>query len=129
KSAARRPRRSRQETDIRRMPGIDIRMPDAAEYRVVVHEVLKKLQVWRRLVTATGLAGFGEELIREHAKIIPDAKKPSWNKCFRRGARKCRQHGVQKRKPQYNSSAVQEMPPRKRSVGEDVDGFHDLTCS
>src|SRR4051794_29328560 len=102
-------RRSRQETIIRRMPAIHVRMRHTAEHSKITPILLQCLEIRRqRVVTAAVL---GKELVWQQTKIIANAEHAA-RLSARRGIRcepplghtsKSRRHGIQQRQRQQDS--------------------------
>ena len=119
KRAAARMRRGGEETDVGRVPAIDVRMRDAAEYGEVVAVRLELLKIGRQRIIAAGARG--EELIREQAEVVADGEHPArlcaraGGRAARRGSRKGGQHRVEERQRHHDPRAAEKLPARKRS--------------
>ena len=108
--------RGGQETDIRRMAAIDVRMRHAAEDREVIAVFLEQLEVRRRRVIAS--AAGREEMVGQQAEVVADGEHPArlragrQRRGRRRGLREWRQHRVEKRQCKGDSRPAQEAATR-----------------
>ena len=118
KRAAARMRRGGEETDVRRVPAIHVRMRDAAEHGEVIAVRLEHIEIGRRRIIAAGARG--EELIREQAEIVADGEHPArlraraGGRAARRGPRKCGPHRVEERERHHDPRAAEKLPARER---------------
>ena len=119
-SAAARVRRTGQEAVVRRMAGVDVRMPDAAEDGEVVPVGTELLEVWRELIAEALRFRRREEVPGKDAKIVADREEPARQGRWSRGPREGRNHGVEKRQPERHARATEKTAPPKRSAKGDV---------
>ena len=119
-------RRGGEETDVRRVAAIDVRMGDAAENAEIVAMRREALEVGREGVVTTGVRG--EELIGEEAKIVADAEHPARlrvrsGRCAAgRGAGEGWEHRVEEGQRHDDAGAAEKMPAGDGALGGDVGG-------
>src|SRR4051794_1056570 len=113
-----------QETVIRGMPAIDIRMRDAAEDREVPTMVLEHFKVRRERIVLSAL--LGKKIIGEQTEVVADsqytARRAAWCGCcgFFRDGRKRRHHGIEQRQGKRNART-----PKERAPGEGAPGGNE----